>query len=77
MYLLVMAQLGLMGLISLIWMFYVQIKIALKSNIQLVQNVGIAIPVLFLVIMWSDSYLLGHYTSNLFVLFSSFIYSKR
>ena len=76
MYILVLAQLGLMGFASLIWMFYVQIKIALKSNILLVQNIGIAIPVLFLVIMWSDSYLLGHYTTKLFILFSSFIYSK-
>ena len=77
MYMLILAQLGIIGISILAWMFYQQFRIALASKVQLVNNVGIAIPTLFLIIMWSDSYLLGHYTSNLFILFSSFIYSKH
>ena len=77
MYMLILTQLGLIGLISFLWMFYLQFKIALESDNNSLRNIGIAIPILFLTIMWSDSYLLGHYTSNLFILFSSFIYSNR
>jgi O-antigen ligase len=76
MYLLVLAQLGIMGLISFLIIFYYQITIALSSQSTLVRHIGVAIPLLFLIIMWSDSYLLGHYTGNLFILFSSFIYSQ-
>ena len=77
MYMLILAQLGILGISALSWVFYQQFKIALTSKVQLVQHVGVAIPILFLIIMWSDSYLLGHYTGNLFILFSSFIYSKN
>ena len=77
MYLLVLAQLGLIGLLSLGWIFYLQLRISLMSKDQLTNHVGFAMPILFLVIMWSDSYLLGHYTSNLFILFSSFLYRNR
>ena len=74
---LVLAQLGIAGLASLLWIFYNQFKIAINSSSKLVANVGIALPLFYLIIMFSDSYLLGHFTSNLFILFSSFIYSNR
>ena len=74
MYLLVLAQLGLIGLCSLASIFYLQFKIATLAKEQIILNIGIAMPILFLVIMWSDSYLLGHYTTLLFVFFSSFIH---
>ena len=74
---LILAQLGLIGFISFMSMFYFQFKIALTSDINFVHNVGVAIPLLFLTIMWSDSYLLGHFTSYLYILFSSFIYGSR
>ena len=77
MYLYVQAQLGIIGLVSLLWIFFTQVKIALASNNLFNHNVGVALPVLFLLIMLSDNYLLGHFTSNLFILFSSFIYSNR
>jgi O-antigen ligase len=77
MYMLVLAQLGILGLASFAWIFYVQFKIALSSSNQFVRHVGVAMPIFFLIIMWSDSYLLGHYTGNLFILFSSIIYSNR
>ena len=74
MYTLVTAQLGLIGLISFLSVFYFQIKIALHSKNTLLRDVGIALPVLFLVIMFSDSYLLGHFTTLMFIFFSSFLY---
>ena len=77
MYMLILAQLGVVGLASLLWIFVLQYKIALTCNNKIISNIGVALPLLFLVIMWSDSYLLGHYTGNLFILFSSFIYSKQ
>ena len=77
MYMLVLGQLGIIGLIFFLRMFYLQFKIAYASQNHRIHNIGIAIPILFLTIMWSDSYLLGHYTANLFILFSSFIYMNR
>ena len=77
MYMLVLSQLGIMGLVSFFSIFYYQFSIALSSKSILVKNIGISMPLLFLLIMWSDSYLLGHYTSNLYILFSSFIYSNN
>jgi O-antigen ligase len=74
MYTLVTAQLGFVGLISFLSVFYFQIKIALNSKNILLRDVGIALPVLFLVIMLSDSYLLGHFTTLMFIFFSSFLY---
>ena len=77
MYLYIQAQLGLLGLVSFFWIFYVQFRIAIASENLFVHNVGVALPFLFLIIMISDSYLLGHFTSNLFILFSSFLYCNR
>lgn len=77
MYLFVQAQLGLIGLIGFFLIFTTQLRLAYKSKDTFVSNVGTALPLLFMVIMLSDSYLLGHFTSNLFVLFSSFLYSNN
>jgi len=72
MYILEMVQFGIFGLISLLAIFYMQIKISFEDNE--LKPLRLALPILFLVIMLSDSYLLGHYTTLLFVYFSSFLY---
>jgi O-antigen ligase len=77
MYMLVLAQLGILGLLSLFLIFLIQYKIALACDDKIISNIGVALPLLFLIIMWSDSYLLGHFTGNLFILFSAFIYSNK
>ena len=77
MYLYIQAQLGLIGLASFFWIFYIQFNFAVKSKDQFVNHVGFALPFFFLIIMMSDAYLLGHFTSNLFILFSAFIYSNK
>ena len=73
MYLLVATQTGLVGLILLLSIFYMQFKISLENKNSLLP-LQIALPILFLTIMFSDSYLLGHHTTLLFVYFSSFLY---
>ena len=74
MYALVTTQLGLIGLVSMLSIFYYQIKLSFNSSNILMKDLGIALPLIFLAIMWGDSYLLGHYTSLVFVFFSSFLY---
>lgn len=76
MYLLVQAQLGIFGLLSLFSIFYYQIKLSFLSSDKFIRDVGITLPLLFLLAMFSDSYLLGHYTSLIFVFFSSFLYKN-
>ncbi len=76
MYIIIAMQLGLIGLLSMLSIFYYQLKHsfnASNSN-RFIKDVGIALPLIFLVIMWSDSYILGHYTTLMFVFFSSFLY---
>lgn len=74
MYVLVLAQLGIVGLISMLSIFYYQIKLSFLEENRFFRDVGITLPLLFLVIMLSDSYLLGHFTTLMYVFFSSFIY---
>ena len=74
MYILIVMELGIIGLISMLSIFYYQIKLSFNSSNRFIRDVGITLPFLFLVIMSSDSYLLGHYTTLMFVFFSSFLY---
>jgi O-antigen ligase len=74
MYTLITVQLGLIGLFSMLSIFYYQLKLSFNSSNKLIRNVGITLPLIFLVMMWSDSYILGHYTTLMFVFFSSFLY---
>ena len=76
MYMLISVQLGLLGLISMILIFYFQIKASFHEKNKLYRDLGLALPLSFLVIMLSDSYILGHFTTLLFVFFSSFLYQK-
>jgi len=74
MYILVLAQLGLIGLMSMLSIMYYQIKLSFSNSNKFFRDVGIVLPLLFLVIMFSDSYLFGHFTGLLFIFFSSFLY---
>ncbi len=74
MYILITMQLGLIGLASMLSIFYYQIQQSFYSSNRFIKDLGIALPLMFLVIMWSDSYILGHYTTLMFVFFSSFLY---
>ena len=74
MFALITVQLGVIGLVSMLSIFYQQFKLSFDISNQFMRNTGVTLPLLFLLIMWSDSYLLGHYTTLLFVFFSSFLY---
>ena len=74
MYLLVFSQLGVLGFLSLLYIFYRQIEHAISQKDKLIKHLGIYLPLMFGVIMLSDSYLLGHYTTALYIYFSSFLY---
>ena len=76
MYILVASQLGIIGLISFLSIFYYQVKLSRRSSSRFIRDVGIAMPLLFLVILLSDSYLLGHYTTLVYAIFSSFLYKN-
>jgi O-antigen ligase len=74
MYLLILVQLGLIGLVSMLSIIFYQIKFSFSQTEMFSRNVGFALPCLFLLIMLSDAYLLGHFTGLLFIFFSSFLY---
>jgi len=76
MYVLVLVQTGLIGLVSMLSIFYIQIKYSFRSKNRFIRDAGIALPLLFLAVMWSDSYILGHFTTLMFVFFSSFLYKN-
>ena len=76
MYILVLVQSGLLGLISLLAIFFCQIKKSFQLKDKFQKDLGLALPLLFLAIMFGESYLLGHYTSLLFVFFSALIYKS-
>ena len=74
MYIMEMVQFGILGLASLLYIFFVQIRHALGSPHVALRQVGVAIPLLFLVVNLGESYLFVHATSLLFAAFSSFLY---
>jgi O-antigen ligase len=74
MYILVLMQLGIIGLLSFLSIFYFQIRFAISNKAGFLKDFGLALPLLYLIIMLGDSYLLGHYTSLMYVLFSAFLY---
>ena len=74
MYVLILVQFGLLGLAAMLYLFYAQIKIAINSNEEFVKKIGIALPLLYLLIMLSDSFLMVHMTGLLFIFISSFVY---
>ena len=74
MYSFVLVNLGFIGLLSMLAIFYYQIKLSFNSSSKLIRDLGITMPLMFLVLMLSDSYLLGHYTTLMFIFFSSFLY---
>ena len=78
MYLLMAGRFGLLGLVALVGLFVVQMRQALAPNQPLVaRQVGIALPTLFMVLCFAESYLAVHATALLFCAFSGFLYHVR
>ena len=74
MYILVMVQFGTLGLGSLLYMFYAQIRHAIGKQKPLFKQVGVAFPLLFMVVNFGESYLFIHATQLVFAVFTSFLY---
>jgi len=77
MYALEAVQFGVFGLVGLLAIFYYQFKIALASQDRFIRDVGVALPALFMIIMFAESYLLGHNSTYLFVICSAFLYKNN
>ena len=74
MYTFELVELGIVGLLGLIFIFYTQIKHSITAKNQFLKNFGLALPLLYLVIMLSESYLLIPSTTCLFSFFSAILY---
>jgi O-antigen ligase len=72
-YILVLCQFGLLGLASLLSIFYVQVKQAFAVGDEY-RRIRLAFPVFFLIIMLSESYLIVYETGFAFSLFSAVFY---
>lgn len=76
MYIFVFTQFGIIGFLIFMSIFYYQIKHAISSSNNFIAKTGLVLPLLFLLIMFSESYLLGHFTTMLFVFFSAILYKN-
>jgi O-antigen ligase len=74
-YILVLCQFGLMGLAALLSIFFLQIRAALQSGDDL-RRLRLALPVLFLTIMLTESYLIVYETGFFFALFSAVLFKS-
>lgn len=74
MYVLEAVQFGLLGILSLLSILLAQWRTASRSEDLFQKRFGIVLPVVFAVIMLSDTYLRGFFTSMLFVYLSAFTY---
>jgi O-antigen ligase len=76
-YVMKMGQFGVLGLLAVLGLFYVQLRIALRSSVPLQRSLGFAIPLMFAVVIMSDIYLNLHFTSMLFIWISAMVYGDQ
>ncbi len=75
-YILTLVQFGATGLAILLYLFYSLFKIARNIDDNY-RGVRYAFLILFMSIMFSDSYLLGHYTTLFFVFVTALLFGGR
>jgi len=66
MYILVAAELGIIGLILLFNLYYQQFKLAIAHKNKLKKNLLIGVLISFFALNFSDSYFLGHFSTFLY-----------
>lgn len=77
-YILVLVQFGIVGLLVFLSIFYTQIKSFMNTPKTFeYKPLKLILPIMFMVICLSDTYLWGHHTQALFALFSGILYSDR
>jgi O-antigen ligase len=74
MYMMEMVQFGMVGLLALLWLFYTQLRFALSSHRSLIKHLGVALPFLYFIISFGESYLSIHQTGLMFSVMSAFLY---
>ena len=81
MYVQMMGQFGILGLVALGWLFAAQLRHALgrapDGDNDSTRRIGVALPVLFALICLAESYLAVHTTALLFAAFSAFLYKRE
>ncbi len=79
MYVMAMVQFGVLGLAALGWLFVAQLRVAWRrgdGNAPTLGRIGVAMPLLYAVICFAESYLAVHATALLFAAFSGFLYKQ-
>ena len=78
MYVMVMVQFGILGLAALGWLFVAQLRVAWRRGSHgtepMLRRLGVAMPLLYALICFAESYLAVHATALLFAVFSGFLY---
>lgn len=75
MYFLILGQLGLVGLFFLLNLFH-KIYKQIDFQDETMKRIGLGFIIFFIVLNFGDSYLLGHFTSFVFIYLASFIYRQ-
>lgn len=80
MYVMAMVQFGVVGLVALGWLFVTQLRVARRrgrhGNEPMLRRIGVAMPLLYVLICFAESYLAVHATALLFAAFSGFLYKQ-
>ena len=76
MYIFELVELGFFGFIALLSIFYTQIRSSFYAKDKLLRDLGLTLPLLFMLIMLSESYLLIPNTTFFFAFFSAIVYKK-
>jgi len=75
-HIMVIIRFGLAGLLSFYWIFFNQIKFSKNIENKELARLGFAIPILFFVVCFGESYLSIHVTSLLFSALSAALYNR-
>ena len=79
MYVMAMVQFGILGLGALGWLFVAQMRVAMRRRdgaAATLGRIGMAMPLLYALICFAESYLAVHATALLFAAFSGFLYKQ-
>jgi O-antigen ligase len=68
------AQFGILGILSLLAIFFFQVKCALSTPAGFLRNLRMALPIFFMTICLFGSYLLGHFSGLTFAYFTAVLY---
>jgi len=77
MYLLVGAELGLLGIFFLFYMYYIIFREAKNLPTVINRDIAIAVTFVFIILNFSDSYFLGHFSTYIYSFFISICFAAK